>query len=273
MLLLNFVRFGRQDVIHLHGDDWFFVRRNSPTVRTLHGSALREARHATSMKRKVAQYGVYPLERLSARLATVAVAVGRDAAGIYGLSQTVDNGVDLERFHAGEKSARPSVLYVGTWEGRKRGRWLHDLFVNRILPRVPGAELVFVSDRCAPHPSVRAIAFPDDESLASLYREAWVFAYPSTYEGFGIPYVEALASGTAIVTSPNGGATQILEEGRHGIIVDDDGFADQVVDLLRNAERRKSLEKAGRSRAEQFTWRRVAERHRELYRLAVARKR
>ncbi len=269
-LLLNFVKFGKQDVIHLHGDDWFFVRRMSPTIRTFHGSALREAQHATYMKRKVAMYCIYPLEWLSARLATLSVAVGRDTAEIYGLSELVDNGVDLERFHPGVKSARPSVLYIGTWKGRKRGRWMHDVFVNRILPRVPEAELLFVSDRCEPHPSVRAIAFPDDETLASLYRQAWVFAYPSTYEGFGIPYVEALASGTAIVTSPNGGASQILEEGPHGIIVDDDNFADQVTDLLRNVERRRGFEEAGRSRAEQFSWRRVAERHRDLFRLAVS---
>jgi phosphatidylinositol alpha-mannosyltransferase len=269
-LLLNFVKFGQREVIHLHGDDWFFFRRKSPTVRTLHGSALREARHATSLKRKAAQYCVYPLERISARLATVAVAVGRDAAEIYGLSRTVDNGVDLERFHSGEKSARPSVLYIGTWEGRKRGRWLHELFVNRILPRVPEAELLFVSDRCDPHPSVRAIRFPDDEALASLYREAWVFAYPSTYEGFGIPYVEALASGTAIVSSPNGGASQVLDEGSYGIITGDAEFAGQVIDLLGNAGKREAFEVRGRSRAEMFTWRKVADRHREVYRLAVA---
>jgi phosphatidyl-myo-inositol alpha-mannosyltransferase len=43
------------DVVHLHGDDWFYLRRGVPTVRTFHGSALMEARHATRARRRVLQ--------------------------------------------------------------------------------------------------------------------------------------------------------------------------------------------------------------------------
>jgi phosphatidyl-myo-inositol alpha-mannosyltransferase len=268
--LLNFVRFGRQDVIHLHGDDWFFLRRGAPTVRTLHGSALREARHATSLKRKVVQYLFYPLERLSARLATVPAAVGQETARIYGIDHVVDNGVDLERFRPGEKSAVPSVLFVGTWEGRKRGKWFFETFVNRIQPAVPEAELWYVGDRCPSNPGVRDMGFPDDERLAALYRAAWVFAYPSTYEGFGIPYIEALASGTAIVSSPNGGASYVLEGGAYGVIATDESFADRVIELLRAPERRNELAATGVARADRFTWRKVAEQHRRLFAMAVS---
>src|SRR5215217_4746364 len=81
-LLLNFVDFKRFDVLHLHGDDWFYFRRTLPTVRTLHGSALREAQSATSPKRKLGQYVIYPLEHLAAKLATIALAVGRDASAV-----------------------------------------------------------------------------------------------------------------------------------------------------------------------------------------------
>ena len=272
-LLLNLVRFGRQDVIHLHGDDWFFVRRSAPTVRTLHGSALREARHATSLKRRVTQYAFYPMERLSARLATVTAAVGEETAAIYGVEELVDNGIDLERFRPGPKSTAPSVLFIGTWDGRKRGKWMFEQFVGSILPRVPEAELWFVSDKCPSHPSVRFFHYPDDEDLASLYRRAWVLAYPSTYEGFGIPYLEAMASGTAIVSSPNGGARHVLSGGAYGVIAPDDSFADLVVDLLNDGGKRRVLEAGGPERASHFAWSKVAARHRRLYELAIGRRR
>ena len=45
-----------------------------------------------------------------------------------------------------------------------------------------------------------------DEALAGLYRRAWVYASPSTYEGFGLPYLEAMACGTPVVASPNPGS-------------------------------------------------------------------
>ena len=76
------------------------------------------------------------------------------------------------------------------------------------------------------------------KQLAALYREAWVFAYPSVYEGFGIPYIEAMASGTAVLCSPNDGANYVLEEGAYGSVVEDQAFASELVELLTNDEKR-----------------------------------
>jgi len=269
--LLNFVRFGSHEVVHLHGDDWFFIARRLPTVRTMHGSALNEGRAAQTIKRRVTQYLLYPMEHLSVRLATIAAAVGQRTAEIYGIQEILRNGVDLQRFRPGAKSATPRVLYVGTWGGRKRGAWAHEIFTQRVVADVPGAELVFVSDRSRDHPSVINVSFPDDETLAGLYRESWVFAYPSLYEGFGLPYVEALASGVAIVTSDNEGAREVLESGRHGVVANDDAFASQVVELLRDTERRRSLETGGLRRARDFSWDIVTDRHLDVYGKAIAR--
>ncbi len=269
--LLNFIDWAGYDVLHLHGDDWFYVRRTCPTIRTMHGSSLREAQFATSSKRRLAGYLTYALERLSVRLATIPAAVGTETARIYGIERLVDNGVDIDLFHPGPKAAEPRVLYVGTWEGRKRGKWLFDLFVRQVLARIPEAKLCFVSDTHRAHPSVIGVQFPDDVTLAGLYREAWVFAYPSTYEGFGIPYVEALASGTAIVCSPNEGALHVLENGRFGVVATDDEFGQRVIDLLLDPGRREELEAGGLSRAGALSWKHVADRHREIYEDAASR--
>lgn len=268
--LLNFTDFGDAQVVHLHGDDWFYLWRNKPTVRTLHGSALREAQAARFWLRRWSQYAVYPLEHLSARLCRRAVAVGDDAARLYHTSGTVDNGVDPEMFFPGEKSSTPLVVYAGTWGGRKRGEFLYRVFTEQVLPRVPDARLVMAIDSCPPHPAVECVGFPSDRALAELYRRAWVFAYPSTYEGFGICYAEALASGTAVLSSPNAGAEYVLDAGRYGVIAQDADFADRLVDLLSSGDRRRGLEQAGLDRARRFSWKSVAAAHREIYRSVVS---
>ncbi len=268
-LMMNVAGMRGHDIVHLHGDDWFLFARGSASVRTLHGSALLEARSATSLKRRIAQYCVYPLEHLAARLATVSLAVGPRTAEIYRVERLANNGVNRAVFHPGAKAAVPTILYIGTWEGRKRGRFMFETFVEQVAPAVPDARLVMVSDHAPSHPQVRYVRFPDDDTLAALYREAWVFAYPSVYEGFGIPYVEAMASGTPVVCSTNDGARYVLDDGAFGIIAPDDAFGAAIVDVLVNEDRRHRLAAAGLERAATFSWEAVARQHREVYEEAI----
>ena len=258
------------DVLHLHGDDWFYVHRTCPTVRTLHGSALHEARTATSLKRQVAQRAVYGLEHLAARLATLSLGVGPDTVRLYNTDWLIDNGVDLARFRPGPKWPTPRVLFVGTWAGRKRGSFLYDRFVNVVRPAVPGAELIMVSDKPPPvTPGVSHVVTPSDDQLADLYRSAWVFAYPSAYEGFGIPYLEAMASGTAVLASPNDGADYVLKGGALGRIASDADFGNDLVALLRDGDVRDRMAADGRRAAEAMSWDAVARQHRRVYRAAI----
>lgn len=272
--LLNRLDLRDVDVVHYHGDDWFTVRRARVSVRTLHGTALRESQQATRWPRRVEQRLLYPAERVATHLATVSVAVGRDAATVHGLSRVIGNGVDRTLFRAGTKSQRPSILYVGTWGGRKRGRWLYELFVQQIAPRRPDVELHFIADHEPPaHPQVRFSRFPDDETLARAYREAWVFALPSAYEGFGIPYLEAMASGTPVLATPNPGANELLADGRFGMLADDAVFGAALLSLLGDSAARARLASAGLERASAYDWSEIARQYRELYLDALAHER
>jgi phosphatidylinositol alpha-mannosyltransferase len=266
---LNFIDFSTFDVLHLHGDDWFFFKRRLPTIRTLHGSALHEARFAQNWRRKLLQYGVYPLEHISARLATLSLAVGTEAVAIYDAAGLANNGVDLNIFKPRVKSLDPLLFYIGTWRGRKRGEFAYRMFVERILPRWPTARLFMACDYVPEHPSVVDGGFPIQEVLADWMARAWVFLYPSLYEGFGIPYAEALASGTVIVTSPNSGADYVLEHGRYGVMCGDDDIQAAVSALLADSAARKDLEQRGLQRAEHFSWRNVSQEHVQAYELAI----
>jgi glycosyltransferase involved in cell wall biosynthesis len=151
---------------------------------------------------------------------------------------------------------------------------LYELFVDQIAPRRADVELHFIADHEPPsHPQVRFSRFPDDETLARAYREAWVFALPSAYEGFGIPYLEAMASGTPVLATPNPGANELLGEGRFGMLADDAVFGAALLSLLSDAPARARLASAGLERASAYDWSEIARQYRELYLDAIAHER
>jgi phosphatidyl-myo-inositol alpha-mannosyltransferase len=209
---LNFAPWRRHDILVLFGDDWFLVRRPNPTYRVFSGSARFESRSATSFKRKAMQGLIHYFELLAGKLCRRSGALASGTAELLGSKDLVDIGIDTSVHHPGARSKAARVLFVGTWEGRKQGNVAWKVFLDVILPAFPEAVLDFVADKepPVPHPSVVFHRFPDDRALAALYGQAWLFLYPSTYEGYGIPYLEALACGTPVVCLHNEGADRLL---------------------------------------------------------------
>ncbi len=270
-LALNRLMLTAFDVLHLHGDDWFMYRRRIPTVRTFHGSALFEARTATSIERRVTRAMVYPLEVLASRLATLSFDVGSDLPPGYRTHGSLTLAVMDPSSPAGVvRTSHPSVLFVGTWEGRKRGAFLVDRFVADVLPQHPTAQLTMVSDRCDEQPGVRWIRFPTDEELSRLYRSSWLFSMPSTYEGFGMPYLEAMTHGVPVVATQNPGARFVLQGGA-GVLTSDAALGRTISALLDDESARARLAAAGRARALAFSWERVLTEHEHAYGAAITR--
>jgi hypothetical protein len=269
-LLLNAVDWRDIEVLHLHGDDFLTLHRPVATVRTLYGSALLEARHATSLKRRTSQTVIAGLEYLSARLATSCYGLGPGVPGVYPTVGNLDGGVAVPADVRLEREGPPAILFVGTWDGRKRGRILHAVFVEQVLPRVPDAELWMVSDRCEAADGVRWLGAPDDGQLVALYRGAWVLCLPSVYEGLGIPYLEAMANGVPIVSSPNPGARYVLGDSlAASSLVGDRELGAALVKLLTEEATRRERAEQGRRRVQRFSWDAVVERHLDAYRLAI----
>ena len=272
-LALNRVDWSGLDVLSLHGDDWFFVRRPLPTVRSFHGSALYEARTATSMPRAISQRLAYAGELLASRLADRAYTSAAQMPSAYRLHGRLALAADPPAQPPGDaqpRSAHPSLLFVGTWEGRKRGRFLRDLFVREVLPAIPQAELWMVSDRCEESASVRWMRHPADAELSALYRRAWLCCLPSTYEGFGLPYLEAMLHGTAVIASPNSGAQWVTDGGRAGVLASDGELGAQIVRLLGDEDLRARYAAAGLERADAFSWERTCAEHERAFADAIA---
>lgn len=160
------------------------------------------------------------------------------------------------------------VLHVGCLAPRKNLRRLLDAW-NTISRTHSDTSLVLVG---ASHRVVRDVGLADlppsvvltgyvaDEHLPALYGGADVFAFPSLYEGFGLPVLEAMACGTAVLTS---NVTSLPEvAGDAALLVDPysvESIAAGLHELLANTALRYSLAKQGQIRAGAFTWERAAE--------------
>jgi len=243
------------DAVIAHGDSLLLPLAGKPLLRVMHGSALGEARSATSVGRWVLQLGVYGQELLTALLSRGVVAVSdnttRDNPFI---GRVIPHGVDDTFFTPwpNEKSPEPSILFVGAMDGRKRGQFLLDGFLTTVRASHPDASLTIVGNAGPSHPGVRYVTGVSDADLSSLYRRAWIYASPSTYEGFGLPYLEAMACGTAVVASENPGSVDVLAGGC-GVMPADEDFATSIAALLSDEAARARLVQAGVRRAQEFS--------------------
>jgi glycosyltransferase involved in cell wall biosynthesis len=260
--------FSQFDLLHAHGDDWFLWGCKLPRhIHTLHGSCLAEMIHAKGFTQKLRMAGLALGEFSACMLADELVAVSANTRRYNPWAKLViPNGVDLDLFRPGEeKSEVPALLFVGTMHGRKRGAMLLDIFQREIRPRVPRAEFWAVCEEKVEGEGVRWMGRVDLEKLVDLYRRAWVFCLPSSYEGFGVPYIESMASGTPVVATPNVGACEVTDDGRCGIIASEEELGENLVRMLTDTVLRDRMRRAGLNRARDFAWDRVCDDYEALY--------
>jgi glycosyltransferase involved in cell wall biosynthesis len=122
---------------------------------------------------------------------------------------------------------------------------------------------------------VQFVSGLSEERLATLIASAEVAVVPSLYEGFSLPAVEAMASGTPLIASDVASLPEVVgRDGSCGVLVpagDAEGFARAITDLLADPQRRAAMGAAGRARAvEKFSWRATAESTVACYREAIA---
>ncbi len=197
-------------------------------------------------------------------------------------------GVELDRFRpalnaaSGERE-RPYVLSVAGADPSKNVETLVDAFAR--LPRLlrDGYDLVLVGDfrlrqdirqRVSQTGIEKQTIFPgivSDDHLISLYQGAALFVFPSRYEGFGLPVLEAMACGCPVISSNASSLPEVT--GDSAILVDPSdvgGFAQAMEEVLSNPELRQSLHGRGLSWARKFSWDRTALDTIEVYKRVAA---
>jgi glycosyltransferase involved in cell wall biosynthesis len=274
-------------------------RRSVPTVVTIHDAAV--FRHPRTVRTRTlavhrallaaARYGrtliVTPTRSVRDEIVDLlslppdrVFAVPEGVAPAFTPSREAEDDVIVRSYGLHE----PYVLSVGTLEPRKNHARLIQAFTQMVAEDRSPHHLVLVGDRgwkddgllteLRQHPLADRIHLPGyvpREHLPALYRSAAVFAFPSLYEGFGLPVAEALACGTPVLISTDPALCEVAANAAvraNPLSVDE--IAAGLHALLHNTPLRARLSTAGVERARRLTWTRCAAGTLAVYREALS---
>jgi len=253
------------------------ARSRVPTVATIHDLSVFDVPWAFSRMRVAAERFVVTQ---SVRRADALIAVsgftaervhdrfGREATVIplapppdFGPAE-IDAVSDVRRRYG---LTGPFVLHVGTIEPRK------DVATLVTACRCIGADLVLAGAGAGAGAGdtgvVRRLGYVPRSDLPALYSAATVVAYPSRYEGFGLPPLEAMACGAAVVATRVGALPEVLANCAELVRPGDvDGLASALGGLLADSDRRSDLGQRGMRRAAEYRWAETAEATAAVYR-------
>lgn len=280
------------------------LRAPCPVVVTMHDTIHR--RFAEDYRRWWINYVDFVVPKVLRRAAAIIAnseCTKRDLIDAYSLDpdvvRVIYHGVDFHRFCPGAASMAEEVLmrygirseyvlHVGALVGRKnipmlleavallrsRGVWEGRQLVlaGAASPGLQGADAVYNSvDKLGLGDIVVFTEHVPAAWLPTLYAKAAVLAFPSKYEGFGLPVIEAMACGTPVIASSGSAVTEIASDA--ALLVDGDGpvdFADGLERILLDEDLKSTLRSRGLKRAADFSWSRAASDTAQVYRDVAA---
>jgi glycosyltransferase involved in cell wall biosynthesis len=233
--------------------------------------------------------------RRANRVLTVSEASKRDILRYYSIpDQRIDviyNAIDdrlgeepspedIERVRDRYQLNAPYVLYAGNIKPHKNLERLIEAFHTlRQDPDLGHVKLLIIGDEVSKyatlrravhryklHKYVRFFGFVPDKTLAVFYRLARVFVFPSLYEGFGFPPLEAMASGAPVITSNVSSLPEVV--GDAALLIDPHdpkAIAEAMRRVLMDSDLREDLRQRGLRRVKEFSWERSVRRVREIY--------
>lgn len=259
------------------------LARAAPGVVTVHDlSFLRYPETFPRAKAQYLRYAVTFSARSARRVIAVSESTRRDLIELARVREdrveVVYSGVDerfrpltdgeLGRFRSKTFGGRPYILHVGTLQPRKNVNVLIRAFAQLKSGEHIPHKLALVGARGWMYQRlfdlVQDLGLSDDVSFVDYvhqndlplwYNCADVFTYPSVYEGFGLPILEAMACGTPVVTSASSSLLEVV--GEAGITVEpgsDEALAHALSGILNDSARRDSLRAAGLRHAQGWTW-------------------
>ena len=292
------------DVLHIPSYRRMLWRKPCPIVATIHDLAPFHITGKYDWKRTL--YGRVIVKHLARRqdeIMAVSENTARDLETFFGLGSdhvtVVWNGIDHERFQPGDALAakaaaasrwkldRPFFLYVSRVEhpGKNHVRLIEAFNQFKATTRSDwllalagsdwhGAEHVHAAGKASPFANdIRFLGFVDDASLPGLYRATDVFTYPSLFEGFGFPPIEAMACGCPVISSTRGALREVVADA--ALTIDPEGVPSISAALERlatDAGQRARLRAAGFRNARRFDWGVNAAETLKVYERAVARR-
>lgn len=276
-----------QDILHYVADTGPLLRTRRPSVVTVHGVASRWISSArTASQERVWRARVQRAIRSTDHVITVSRSSARDVQEVFGVDTsritTIEHGIDVPKFQAAvtlsreltEILPRDYALYLGNIEPRKNLAPLVAAFerpeIKRLgVPLVIAGKPAWNSDE-----TMRAISaatntihvgFVSDQDRTALMQSATVFAFPSLYEGFGFPVLEALAAGAVVITSDRGSLADVAGPALRFASLDEAGIAEGIAQAIADDHKRSAVRAAGRDWAARYTWEASVREHLGVY--------
>jgi glycosyltransferase involved in cell wall biosynthesis len=275
---------GPHDILHLPYDSCL-VRKRGKLIVTIHD--VKPLLFATGRYDRPFLEKIFISDRRGVidHVVTSSQASSADIQRLLGYSAgrvtVVYPGVDLRKFHPAPPtptSDPPYVLGIAAADPTKNIETLihafaripsslregHRLIIAGDIRRRP--ELIQQTEELGVRPQTVFTGIVADDQLIKLYQQATIFVFPSRYEGFGLPPLEAMACGCPVISSNASSLPEVV--GSAGLLRDPsdvDGFAADMTLLLGNELRRQELREQGLVRAAQFSWDRTAKELVALY--------
>jgi glycosyltransferase involved in cell wall biosynthesis len=247
-----------------------------------------------------ARASLWSASRRAARILTVSEASKRDILHYFDVPESkidvIPNAIDerfnlppdldqIQRVRERYQLDDPFVLYAGNIKPHKNLERLIEAFHLFHTAGFEHVKLLIIGDeiskyatlrravhRLKLHKHVRFLGFVSDETLAALYRLAAVFVFPSLYEGFGLPPLEAMASGAPVITSNVSSLPEVV--GDAAVLIDPydpAAIAEAMRMVLSDEAFRLQLRERGLVRARHFSWERSIARVHDIYGEVLAR--
>lgn len=186
---------------------------------------------------------------------------------------------DIERVREKYNLPTPYLLYVGSVEERKNLKRILEAYVTLKQNGLPQQMVIVGPQKWKYHEIMEAVnannvadtvhftGYVEDEDLPIIYSGADVFVYPSLYEGFGLPPLEAMAAGVPVITSNVSSLPEVVGDAGMAIDPYDVGaLADAMQQLLTDEGLRATFREKGLERAKSFSWQRSGDAHLDVYR-------
>jgi glycosyltransferase involved in cell wall biosynthesis len=295
--LPRLVRAQKLDVLHIPSYRRMLWPRPCSLVATIHDLAPFHVSKKYDWKRMLyARLVVQRLARRQDHIIAISQNTASDIARFFGIGPdrvtVVHNGLDHDRFSPGERDAakaeavrrhrleKPFFLYVARLEhpGKNHVRLISAF--ERFKPQSGsdwqlvfagsdwhGADVIHQTIKRSPvAKDIHSLGFIDDAQLPNLYRAADVFVYPSLYEGFGMPPIEAMACGCPVICSAKGSLGEIIGEAAR--IIDPENnhsIANELAAFAADPGLRNRYRSAGLSQSAKFNWANTAAQTLQVY--------
>jgi glycosyltransferase involved in cell wall biosynthesis len=287
----------RLDLFHYTDHSLSILKRTHPVIITVHDIAYVRFPNLLNKSRRIYKKNIL---KMSIKKADIIVAdsysTKRDIIEFFNVEEkkikVVYLGVEyrfrpisnVEEYRLRNNLPSKMILNVGTLEPRKnivalirafkklKGRGLKDYklviagdkgwLYKQIFKEIESNDL---------QKEVLFLGIVEDEDLPMLYNCADIFVYPSLYEGFGLPPLEAMACGIPVITSNTSSLPEVV--GNAGIMVDPDdvnSLCEAMYNVLKDKELWHQMSKKGLERAKLFPWEDTAKKVLEIYDLAIA---